>query len=284
MSTNASHRTPAPFVLCARQELTLAARSRWAQSFAWVFAGLALAVAASGYVLSGGRGVQDFARTGASLVQLVLLLTPLASLVIGVLALAPDRGAAELLFAQPVSRRSVLLGKLVGLFAALAAAQAAGLATAGIVIFSRSDASGLAGYAGLYGAALVLTAVFLAIAAALASGPPGRRTRALVLALIVWFATVVLVDVAALGVASLLPSRAASRTLIAAVLLNPVAAVRTGALLGIQGTAAFGPASLALLRFTKGPVGAAALIGLSGLLWIAVPAWIAARRMERADL
>ena len=284
MSANAAPGPQAPFALCARQELTLAARSRWAQSFAWVFAGLSLAVAASGYVLSGGHGVQDFARTGASLVQLVLLLTPLASLVIGVLALAPDRGAAELLYAQPVSRRSVLLGKLVGLFAALAAAQAAGLATAGIVIFSRSDASGLAGYAGLYAAALVLTAVFLAIAAALASGPPGRRTRALVLALIVWFASVVLVDVAALGVASLLPSRAASRTLIAAVLLNPVGAVRTGALLGIQGTAAFGPASLALLRFTRGPLGAAALVSLSVLFWIAVPTWIAARRMERADL
>jgi Cu-processing system permease protein len=276
--------SPAPFALCARQELMLAARSRWAQSFAFVFAGLALAVAASGYVLSGGRGVQDFARTGASLVQLVLLLTPLASLVIGVLALAPDRGAAELLFAQPVSRRSVLLGKLVGLFAALAAAQAAGLAAAGVVIFSRSDASGLGGYACLFAAALALTAAFLAIAAALASGGPGRRTRALVLSLIVWFAAVVLADVAALGVASLLPSRAASRTLIAAALLNPVGAVRTGALLGIQGTAAFGPASLALLRFTGGPLGAAALILLSGLFWIAVPAWIAVRRLERADL
>jgi Cu-processing system permease protein len=273
-----------PFGLFARQELTLAARSRWAQSFAYVFAGLALAVAASGYVLSGGRGVQDFARTGASLVQLVLLLTPLASLVIGVLALAPDRGAAEHVFSQPVRRRTVLLGKLAGLFTALAVAQAAGLATAGIVIFSRSDASGIAGYGSLYAAALVLTAVFLSIAAALASGGPGRRTRALVLALIVWFAAVVLVDVAALGAASLLPSRAASRTLIAAVLLNPAAAVRTGALLAIQGTAAFGPASLALLRFTGGPLGAAALVALSGLLWVAVPAWIAVRRLDAADL
>jgi Cu-processing system permease protein len=273
-----------PFALFARQELTLAARSRWAQSFAYVFAGLALAVAASGYVLSGGHGVQDFARTGASLVQLVLLLTPLASLVIGVLALAPDRGAAEHVFSQPVRRRTVLLGKLAGLFTALAVAQAAGLATAGIVIFSRSDASGIAGYGSLYAAALVLTAVFLSIAAALASGGPGRRTRALVLALIVWFAAVVLVDVAALGAASLLPSRAASRTLIAAVLLNPAAAVRTGALLAIQGTAAFGPASLALLRFTGGPLGAAALVALSGLLWVAVPAWIAVRRLDAADL
>ncbi len=67
-------------------------RSRWTQIFAAVFAALSLAVAGSGYVLSGGAGMQDFARTAASLVQLVLLLTPLTSLVIGVLALAPGKG------------------------------------------------------------------------------------------------------------------------------------------------------------------------------------------------
>src|SRR5262245_65855253 len=105
-----------PFLLFARQELTLAVRSRWTQIFAAVFAALALAVAASGYILSGGGGVQDFSRTAASLVQLILLLVPLTSLVIGVLSLAPERGAAELVFSQPVSRTTVLLGRLLGLF------------------------------------------------------------------------------------------------------------------------------------------------------------------------
>ena len=54
--------------LCAREELVLAVRSRWTQTFAVAFAALALAVALSGYVLSGGSGVQDFARTAVSLV------------------------------------------------------------------------------------------------------------------------------------------------------------------------------------------------------------------------
>src|SRR5512147_2038140 len=112
--------------LCASQELLLAARSRWTQIFALVFGGLALAVASSGYILSGGSGVQDFARTAASLVQLVLLLVPLTSVVMAVLALTPERGGAEILFAQPVSRRSVLFGTLAGLFGALVGAQAIG--------------------------------------------------------------------------------------------------------------------------------------------------------------
>ncbi len=273
-----------PLLLCARQELRLAVRSRWTQIFAAVFGALSLAVAASGYVLSGGEGVQDFARTAASLVQLVLLLVPLTSLTIGVLALTPERGAAELLYSQPVPRRSILLGQLLGLFVALAAAEAIGLGGAGLVIFARSGPIGAAAYALLFAASLATTAIFLGLAALLAAGGPGRRARSLALAVIVWFAAVVLFDVAALGIASLLPSGAASRTLILAVLVNPVDAVRTGTLLGIQGTTAFGAASLALLRFTKGPVGAAVLLSLSALLWGALPPALAIRRLKKADL
>ena len=50
----------------------------------------------------------------------------------------------------------------------------------------------------------MLTAVFLGIAALLVSGGVGRRAKSLAVALIVWFGAVVLFDVAALGVASLL--------------------------------------------------------------------------------
>jgi len=273
-----------PLWLCARQELRLAVRSRWTQTFAAVFAALALAVAASGYVLSGGEGFQDFARTAASLTQLVLLLVPLTSLTIGVLALSPDRGAAELLYSQPVSRRQILLGQLLGLFAALAAAEAIGLGAAGLVIFGRSGPFGLGSYGLLLGASLALTAIFLALAALLSAGGPGRRARALALALIVWFGAVVLFDVAVLGAATLLPSGAASRLLIVSVLVNPVDAVRTATLLGIEGTTAFGAASLALLRFTRGTEGAGTLLVFSVLAWAILPTYLATRRLARVDL
>jgi Cu-processing system permease protein len=68
------------------------------------------------------------------------------------------------------------------------------------------------------------------------------------------------------------------------VLVNPVDAVRTAALLGIEGTAAFGPASLAFLRFTRGPWGAGLLLALSVVGWIGVPLALAAARLRRADL
>ncbi len=277
-------RDSSPLWLCARQELVLAVRSRWIQMFAWVFATLALAVAGSGYILSGGSGVQDFARTAVSLVQLVMLLVPLTALVIGVLALTPERGAAELLFAQPVSRQAILFGKLLGLYQALAAAQAVGFGASGLVILWQSGEEGFAGFLLLFVGSLALTAVFLGIAATIATGSIGRRTRALSVALIVWFGSVILFDVAALGVASLLRSGTASRLLITAVLVNPVDAVRTGVLLGIEGAAAFGAASLAFLRFTHGPVAGGFLLAVSTILWAAIPPVLAAIRLRRSDI
>ena len=277
--------TSSPLLLCARQELLLAVRSRWTQIFALVFAGLALAVASSGYILTGGHGVQDFARTAASLVQLVLLLVPLAALLMGTLTLTPERGSAELLFSQPVPRWTILLGKLLGLLAALAAAQALGFGAAGLVIFSQAGDEGVGTFLLLGLGSLVLTAVVLGLAALLAAGSPERgRARVLALSLVLWFVLVVVFDAAALGVASLLPSGLASRTLIVAVLINPADAVRTGALLAAEGTTAFGAASLAFLRFTRGPLGAGLLLAGSLLVWLVVPPLLAARRLGRSDL
>ncbi|RPJ76582.1 MAG: ABC transporter permease [Acidobacteria bacterium] len=274
-----------PLMAFAGQELVLAVRSRWTQIFAAVFGVLAFAVAASGYILSGGRGVQDFARTSVSLVQLVILLVPLTSLLFGVMTLAAEPGAAELVFSQPVSRRTILLGKLLGQFLALAAAQALGFGAAGAAISWQAGDEGAARFLLLAAGSLALTAIFLGIAAVVAAGSPGRRrARALAVALAIWFAAVVLFDVAALTAASLLRSGTASRLLIVSVLVNPVDAVRTGTLLGIEGVTAFGAASLAFLRFTHGARGAALAIGVSVLFWVVVPVWIAAWRLERADI
>ncbi len=271
--------------LCAHQERVLAVRSRWTQIFAAVFAALALAVAVSGYILSGGSGVQDFARPAASLVQLVLLLVPLTALLLGVLSLASERGSAELLYSQPVPRGTIMCGRVLGLFEALVAAQAIGFGAAGLVIYAQAGNEGEFGFLVEMGASLVLTAIWLGIAALIAADNVGRRrSRALAVALVTWFVLVVLFDLAALGVASLLRSGAASRLLMTAAMVNPVDAVRTAALLGIEGTAAFGEASLALFRFAGSPSRAYALLALSLAVWMVVPLALATRRLARADV
>lgn len=271
--------------LFAAEELKIALRSRWTQIFAVVFAILASGVASAGYVLSGGHGVQDFSRTSASLVHLVVLIVPLVSLMLGVLSLSLERGAAEVVFALPVSRWTILLGRMLGLFAALALAQSFGFGLAGLLVYTQSGPEGVSDFIIVLGASFLATAVFLALAALLSADAFGRsRTKALALALVAWLVGEVFIDLAALGLATFLPSGAASRVLILVSLVNPIGALRTGALLLVEGTGAFGAASLALLRFTHGPAGAAVLIALSLITWIVVPALWAGRRLERADI
>jgi hypothetical protein len=60
----------------------------------------------------------------------------------GLLALAPERGTAELLFSQPISRQTILVGKLLGLFGALAAAEFVGFGLAGLAVFSSTSEEG----------------------------------------------------------------------------------------------------------------------------------------------
>jgi Cu-processing system permease protein len=271
-------------LLCARHELLLAIRSRSLQLFAVAFATLALLVASAGYVMSGGYGLQDFARTAASLLQLVLLVVPLTSVTFGSLALTPDRGAAEMLFAQPVSRARILYGRYLGLLVALAAAQAVGFGLAGLVLNGQTGTAGMAGFVVVVAISLGLTAVFLAIAAMIAQTSADRRARVLGLAVVIWFAAVVLYDIAVLGAASLLRSGTASRLLMTAAFVNPVDTARTVALMAVEGTAAFGPASLALLRFTGGPTATAVIATASLALWTIGPLVIAAKRLTRADV
>jgi len=128
------------------------------------------------------------------------------------MSLAPERGAADLLLSQRVGRQSILVGQCLGLFVGLTAAEAIGFGAAGLVIFSQAGGEGAAGFLLLNLCSALLAAVFLALAALLAAGAVGRkRTRALALALVTWFVAIVRFDVAALGIASLLPSGPASR-------------------------------------------------------------------------
>jgi len=174
---------------------------------------------------------------------------------------------------------------LAGLFAALAAAQACGFGAAGLIIFLQAGDEGLASFLLVGLSSLILTAIFLALAAVVSVGQTGRRRAgALARALVVWCALALVCDIVVFGVASLLRSGHASRLLIVSALLNPIDAVRTSALLGVEGTGAFGPASLALLRFTGGPLATAAVIAASLALWILVPSLAAMRKLSRIDI
>ena len=86
----------------ARQELVINIRNRWTLVFAALFGVLVLAISYFGLVTVGTVGFQGFARTSASLLNMVLYIIPLVALTMGTLSFTSEKSASELLFSQPV--------------------------------------------------------------------------------------------------------------------------------------------------------------------------------------
>jgi Cu-processing system permease protein len=267
----------------AAQELKVNIRNRWTLIFAAVFGILALAICYFGLRTAGLAGFQGFTRTAASLLNLALYLIPVVSLSMAALSLTGEKGAGELLFAQPVTRSEILLGKVLGLFVSMAAATLFGFGLAGVVIASQAGPEGLARYLAFAGFALVLALVFLSLGA-LASVLAGARAKALGLSLFLWFFFVLFYDLLVIGVTFLLKERTANHFLFLSLFGNPVGMVRVSGLMALSDASIFGAAGAALLKFMGGEAATHVTL-LAGLaLWVAIPLAIAAKALQRQDL
>lgn len=267
----------------ARQELVVNVRNRWTVTFAVVFSLLVLGIAYFGLRTLGYAQMQDFSRTVASLLNLVLYIVPLVALVMGAMSFTSDKESAELLFAQPVTRLEILLGKTAGLFGSLVLSTLIGFGLAGIVVGLRTGLYGLLRYVAFVGLALVLALIFLALAV-LISVLLRRKTKAYGVVLFLWFFFVIFYDLVVMGGAGLLAGRLARWLLFLSVFGNPVDMVRISGLMAVNGTAVFGPAGAALLRFLGGAAGSALALSLALLAWILLPLTLAARALRCQDV
>ena len=267
----------------AGQELKMNVRSKWIALFAGVFALLALAIAYFGLVTVGLIGFQTFTRTAASLLNLALYLIPIVSLSMATLSLTGERGEAELLFSQPVTRREILVARLLGLFLSMSTASLFGFGLAGVVIAVRMGTPGLGRYLSFVGLALLLALVFLCLGA-LAAVVGRTRARALALSLFVWFFFVLLYDLLVIGLAFVFRERTANLFIFLSLFGNPVDMVRVASLIALGDAAIFGAAGAALIKFLGGELAANAALLAALMLWVAAPLLIADRVLERLDI
>ncbi len=267
----------------ARVEFVAAARQRWVRLFTAAFALLAGGMAWSSGAVAELGGPEGFARTTVALVPLVIALVPLAALLLGISGHAGEPGGEAFLFAQPVTRFEVLLGRWLGQTAALATALGLGFGAGALYLTILIGPAGLPGYLRFTGIAMLLGAAFLALAAALAAGI-ARRAAALGTAAFVWFASVLLYDALALSAAGWLTGRAGGKALMLSVLGNPADLARVLALSTSGTPHVLGAAGDAWQRLLGGPAAATgiALLGLG--LWIVLPLLAARWFIARRDL
>ena len=263
-----------------RFEIRSELRGRTLPAFTIGFALLACAVALVGLSAGGTLTIQGFARTSVSLLQLSLWLVPLIALTTSAVA-AADIYETEWLTAQPVSRGTLVVGRALGRMLGLGAALTIGYGLAGLLIAGGAGSGDARRFLGMLVAALALVTATTAVGT-LAGVLARTRTRALGLAVGLWFVLVVGVDFAAIGLLSVMPRAELTWSLSALLVLSPVDAVRALGAALFDAEALAGPMGAALRR-VLGPSGMA-LLATGLVLWTTVPLAVAVRLVNRRDL
>lgn len=197
-------------------------RNRWVLAVAGVFTVFSLAIAWFGGAQQGAVGLQSAEATIASLVSLVIYLIPLIALLLGFDAVVGERerGSLDLLLALPITRGELLLGKYLGLAAALTLSTLAGFAAVAVLMARQLGANGLYHYLGFMLSSVLLGLAFLSLAVLL-SVLARDRTRASGLAITLWFGFVLVFDLLLLGVLVASGGRVGGDAFAYLLLLNP---------------------------------------------------------------
>lgn len=244
-------------------------RSRWVLGYGLLF--LLLTDALFRFGGSGPRAV-------ASLTNVVLLVIPLVSVMLGTLHVSNSREFVELLLAQPVSRRSLYVGLYLGLAVPLGLAFLLGV---GAPLLLHARGAGAGQVAVLLGTGTLLTLVFTALAF-LAGLAFDDRAKGLGFALLLWFASTILYDGLVLLFATLFSDYPLETPMLVLTLLNPVDLARTLLLLSFDLTALMGYTGAVFERFFGSALGITTAAGAL-LLWTAVPALLGLRSFLRKD-
>jgi Cu-processing system permease protein len=269
--------------LVCRIELVGVARLRWIRLFAAAFALMTVGVAWSTGAARDLTGVDGFARTTVALVPLVLLLVPLVAMLLGVTGQTAEPGSDAFLYALPLTRFEILLGRWLGEGAALGGALAAGFGAGAAVVALGAGFVDLPRFLVFAAATFALALAFLALAA-LVAALVERRVVALATAAFIWFFFVLLFDAAALAAAAWLTGRTGTRLLMLSVFANPADLMRV-LTLSLAGTPhLLGAAGESWHRFLGGPAWAACLACAGLAAWTGVPLLAAGVAMRRRDL
>jgi Cu-processing system permease protein len=212
----------APVFIVARKELRDRLRSRWVVAVAAIFTVFALVIAYFGAAQGGAVGFQRMDVTITSLVSLVVYLVPLIALILGYDAVVAERerGSLDLLLSQPLTRLELLLGKYLGLAAALALSTIAGFGLVGVLMSYGIGLPALGRYAIFVGSTLMMGLAFLSLAV-LVSVTAASRVSASGMAIALWFFFVLIFDLIVLGLLVATATHPMASVMPALLLFNP---------------------------------------------------------------
>ncbi len=181
--------------LIAKEEFLGGLRNRWL--LIYMLSYLLLAITLSPFSLAGLNilGMKAVGKVLSSLINLSLYLIPLISLITSSVSIVGDRETnyMEWLMSNPVSERSYLLGKYLGLSLSIAISTLAGFGLASWFVILFLPPEDTSKYFLLIGVALITSLVYVAIGLVI-SIVSKSRYYALGTSFFIWFFTVFIYD------------------------------------------------------------------------------------------
>jgi Cu-processing system permease protein len=219
------------------------------------------------------------AKALVSLVNVVLLVVPLANIVFGAMYLYTAREFVELLLAQPVRRTRLYAGLYLGLSVPVAGAAVVGII--GPLLLSGARGPALEAGVVLALCAAALSAVFTALGAVIVYAIEDR-VKGLATAIGTWLALALVYDAVVLMAAVRLSDYPLEKAMLAAMLANPIDLTRLLLLVQLDGTALLGYTGAVFQMFLGGATGVLVALGAVAL-WVAIPVLAGARLFHRKD-
>ena len=236
-------------------------RSKWVWAYALFFFAITEAL-----FRFGGEGE----RVVTSMMNVVLLVIPLISIVLGAMYLYNSREYIELLLCQPVKRSSLFLGLFSGVTIPLVAAFGVGVT---LPFLMRTSEIGAIGFLLITGT--LLTVIFVAMAFGLALSFEDR-IKGLGISLVLWLFFTVIYDGIILLIIYGFSDYPLQQPVIVLSMLNPVDLGRILLLLNYDISALMGFTGAVFQQFFGSLAGQS--ISLSAmLLWLGIPFWLGRR-------
>ena len=259
-------------LLVAGKEIREGIRNRWVVAATLLLATLALTLAFLGAAPAGRVGAGALEGVVVSLSSLSIFLLPLIALLISHDAIVGEmeRGTMLLLLTYPLNRWQVVLGKFLGHVAILG----------GATLIGYGAAAGWRAFAAMIGSTILLGAAFVALGTLVSALVQARGTAAGI-AVGLWLLSVLIWDMALLGILVADQGQTIGATALdALLLLNPADAYRLFNLAGLPNVG-----QLSGMAGIAGGSGLTATVLLTALgVWVLAPLAAAVAIFARREL
>ena len=211
-----------------------------------------------------------------SLLNIILIVVPLISVIFSTIHFYNAYEFTELLVAQPLARKKILLSQFIGLSFSLAGAFYIGVGIP-ILIFSP-DTTGFT----LLFTGIILSVIFVALAL-LGSVLTKDKAKGVGIALMLWFYFVLIYDGLVLFILFTFSDYPLEKAMMIMIFLNPVDLARIMVLIKMDVSALMGYSG-AIFQDFLGSFKGTLIAGLFLVTWILVPIFFAVKTFEKKDL